>query len=83
MKKILSILALCFVFLFTTNAQTSCANAQPFCAGGTSGGTFPATVNGPAAENGPNYGCLGTQPNPAWYFLQISQSGNLDILIQG
>lgn len=83
MKKILSILALCFVFVLSINAQTSCASAQPFCAGGTSGGTFPATVNGPAAENGPNYGCLGTQPNPAWYFLQISQSGNLDILIQG
>lgn len=64
-------------------SQTSCANAQPFCAGGTSGGSFPATVNGPAAENGPNYGCLGTQPNPAWYFLQVSQSGNLDILIAG
>lgn len=64
-------------------SQTSCANAQPFCAGGTSGGSFPATVNGPAAESGPNYGCLGTQPNPAWYFLQISQSGNLDILIAG
>ncbi|MGE0566412.1 MAG: gliding motility-associated C-terminal domain-containing protein, partial [Bacteroidia bacterium] len=52
-------------------------------AGGVSGGSFPATVNGPAAQNGPNYGCLGTQPNPAWYFLQISQAGNLDILIAG
>jgi len=83
MKKFLSILVLCFVFIINMNSQTSCASAQPFCAGGTSGGTFPATVNGPAAENGPNYGCLGTQPNPAWYFLQISQSGNLDILIQG
>ena len=71
------------MFVIATNAQTSCATALPFCAGGTSGGTFPATVNGPTAENGPNYGCLGTQPNPAWYYLQISTSGNLDILIQG
>ncbi len=65
------------------SAQTSCQTAQPFCAGGSSGVTFPATVNGPAAQTGPNYGCLGTQPNPAWYYLQISQSGNLDILIAG
>jgi len=56
---------------------------QPFCAGGTSGGTFPASTDQPDAETGPNYGCLGSEPNPAWYYLQISQSGNLDILIQG
>lgn len=83
MRRILAILTLSLLFTFSVNSQTSCATAQPFCAGGTSGGTFPATVNGPSAENGPNYGCLGTQPNPAWYYLQISQAGNLDILIQG
>lgn len=68
---------------FAANAQTTCAGAQPFCAGGTSGGTFPASTNAADAEAGPDYDCLGTQPNPAWYYLQISQSGNLDILIQG
>ena len=83
MKKTIYILAVCLSFVFSVQAQTSCATAQPFCAGGNSGGSFPATVNGPAAENGPNYGCLGTQPNPAWYYLQISQSGNLDIQIVG
>jgi gliding motility-associated-like protein len=83
MKKILSILVLCLMFVFSANAQLTCANAQPFCAGGTSGGTFPASTNAVDAEAGPDYGCLGTQPNPAWYYLQISQSGNLDILIQG
>lgn len=83
MKKILLALILGFATFLASNAQTSCATAQPFCAGGTSGGTFPATVNGPPAETGPNYGCLGSEPNPAWYFLQISQAGNLDILING
>ena len=73
-----------FVFVcFYANSQTSCATAQPFCAGGTSGVTFPATVNGPAAQVGPNYGCLGTQPNPAWYYLQVSNSGNIDLYIAG
>lgn len=83
MKKIVSILTFCLMFAFALNAQTTCAGAQPFCAGGTSGGTFPASTNAADAEAGPDYDCLGTQPNPAWYYLQISQSGNLDILIQG
>lgn len=81
MKKILS----AFIFLLTISltAQTTCETAQPFCAGGVSGITFPATTSVTSAQSGPNYGCLGSTPNPAWYYLQISTSGNLDILIQG
>jgi gliding motility-associated-like protein len=81
MKKFLVIL---LIFLgLSIQAQTSCASAAPFCAGGTSGVTFPATVNGPPAPVGPAYGCLGSQPNPAWYYLQISSPGNLDLYIAG
>ncbi len=65
------------------NAQTSCQNAQPFCAGGVSGVTYPASINSGAAQSGPNYGCLITQPNPAWYYLQVANPGNLIIQIQG
>jgi len=64
-------------------AQNNCQSAKPFCAGGVSGETFPATTSVTTAQTGPNYGCLGSTPNPAWYYLQISNSGNLDILIQG
>jgi len=81
MKKIILLLLL-FVSLYSTS-QTNCSTAQPFCAGGASGVTFPATVNGPAAQAGPNYGCLGSQPNPAWYYLQVSTSGNIDLYIAG
>ncbi|PBQ34394.1 hypothetical protein CNR22_22320 [Sphingobacteriaceae bacterium] len=84
MKKIIVVL---FVLVgHYLSAQSSCANAAPFCAGGQSGITFPATSTTgtpQSAETGPNYGCLGSTPNPAWYYLQISNSGNLDILIQG
>ena len=83
MKKILTLIIVFTLGLNQLFGQSTCGSAQPFCAGGTSGGTFPATVNGPAAENGPNYGCLATQPNPAWYYLQVSQAGNLDIFIAG
>jgi gliding motility-associated-like protein len=54
----------------------SCANADPFCT--QAGANFPASVN-TTAQSGPNYGCLATQPNPAWYYLQIGTSGNITI----
>jgi len=68
---------------WSLQSQTTCETALPFCASGVSGVTFPASVNSPPSQAGPDYGCLFSQPNPAWYYLQISQSGNLDILIQG
>ena len=81
MKKIITVL---FVLIACyLHAQTSCENASPFCASGVSGVTFPATTSITAAQTGPNYGCLGSTPNPAWYYLQISSTGSLDILIQG
>ncbi len=81
MKKL--ILVLFILTGYYLNAQTNCQNALPFCASGVSGVTFPATTSVTSAQTGPNYGCLGSTPNPAWYYLQISNSGNLDILIQG
>ncbi len=80
MKKIISLLFM-FVCLYS-NSQTTCANAQPFCAGGSSGVNFPASTNQPDAFSG-SYDCLGSSPNPAWYFLQVSTSGNIDLYIAG
>ena len=58
--------------------NNTCANADPFC---TDNGMyeFPAGVNAGTGESGPNYNCLGSEPNPAWYYLQIDQPGNIDI----
>jgi gliding motility-associated-like protein len=81
MKKILIIVS--FFLSLKINSQTSCATAAPFCAGGTSGVTYPASTNAGNAEIGPDYGCLGSQPNPAWYFLQVGTSGNLILGIAG
>lgn len=57
----------------------SCGAAQPFCTGTTI--NFPAGTNNGNAFNNP-YNCLGTSPNPAWYYLQIQNPGNLDITMQ-
>ncbi|MFZ5553513.1 MAG: gliding motility-associated C-terminal domain-containing protein [Bacteroidota bacterium] len=58
-------------------SQNTCATADPFCT--QTGTTYPAGVNNGTAPAGPNYGCLGTQPNPAWFYLNIATSGNIQI----
>jgi gliding motility-associated-like protein len=54
----------------------ACTSAQPFCTA--TGVSFPAATN-TSAPAGPNYGCLGSQPNPQWYYLNISTSGTINI----
>ena len=54
----------------------SCGGAQPFCT--STGITFPAST-GTTAPAGPNYGCLFSQPNPAWYYLNVATSGPINI----
>ena len=34
-----------------------------------------------SAQIGPNYGCLGSEPFPSWFFIRIDQPGNLDLTI--
>ncbi len=57
--------------------NSMCAGADPFCTGSTY--NFPAGVNAGSGESGPNYGCLGTQPNPVWYYLKIANAGDIMI----
>ena len=55
-----------------------CSTADPFC---TDNGAyvFPAGVNAGSGETGPNYDCLSTQPNPAWYYMRIGTPGSINI----
>ncbi len=55
-----------------------CADAFPFC---TDNGMyeFPAGVNAGSGETGPDYDCLYTTPNPAWYYMKMSDPGDMDI----
>ena len=55
-----------------------CEFADPFC---TDNGMyeFPAGVNAGSGETGPDYDCLYTQPNPAWYYMRIGDAGAMDI----
>ncbi|MEQ6122607.1 hypothetical protein AAON49_00210, partial [Pseudotenacibaculum sp. MALMAid0570] len=79
LKKLLSLLAILFVY--TAVAQnTNIGDAAPFCSD--TGILFQNTSDGSSAEAGPNYGCLGSQPNPAWFFIRIDQPGNLSLEIE-
>jgi hypothetical protein len=60
------------------DSPSTCANAQPFC---TADGSvvYDAGVDDGIAEPGNAYDCLITQPNPAWFFLEIDEPGDMEI----
>lgn len=66
-------------FALCNNAYT-CSAANSLCS--SLGQPFLNTFQGISAEVGNNYGCLNTQPNPTWFYLPVSSSGNLQFLIQ-
>jgi len=77
MKNILFILLfLAPGFYFSQGGD--CATADPFCSGTTY--TFPNSTT-TTAESGIDYGCLSSQPNPSWYYLQVANSGNIDLTV--
>ncbi|RYZ55024.1 MAG: hypothetical protein EOP49_03825, partial [Sphingobacteriales bacterium] len=54
-----------------------CATAVPFCTGQVV--TYPNTTG--VLPGLGQLGCLGTSPNPAFFFLQVSQAGQLNYLM--
>src|SRR5690606_15823927 len=64
-------------FSLCVGVPLTCDNATSFCASNDLPGvTFPGSVGVP------NYGdisCLSTSPNPTFYFLQIEDSGTLEL----
>ncbi|MCC6371013.1 MAG: gliding motility-associated C-terminal domain-containing protein [Bacteroidia bacterium] len=85
MKSGIKIVIFLLVVLFTSLAfpafsqttNTTCANAAPFCTGQTM--NFPAQTGNSQAQAGPSYSCLGSQPRPTWFFMQILNSGPMVI----
>ncbi|MBN2682270.1 MAG: T9SS type A sorting domain-containing protein [Bacteroidales bacterium] len=54
----------------------SCGNSTAFC--NEDGYLFPASVD---VDGYGEVGCLGSTPNPAWYYMEIDESGDLVIEI--
>jgi gliding motility-associated-like protein len=79
LKKIVFSVLFVFYAVSILFAQEDCQSAAPFCT--STGVTFPAGVDNGVAQVGPDYECLFSQPNPAWYYLNISQAGNINITL--
>ena len=81
MIKKLSILFLLTLSTATLKSQnTTIPEADPFCSD--TGILFNNTSDGSDAELGPDYGCLGTQPNPSWFYIKIDEPGVLTLEIE-
>lgn len=57
--------------------NSTCEAALPFCTG--TNYSFPAGTSSQNAQVGPNYGCLGSTPSPAWYYMRIANPGSITI----
>ncbi len=75
------LLQLLFIFLSSIaySQGTNCADADPFCSD--TAEIFPNTTGVANAEPGPDYGCLGSTPNPAWYYMQVGNAGDINLTI--
>jgi PKD repeat protein len=77
--KIIILLSAIFLFLLhgMINGQVNlCEESEPICTGPVF--TYPAGTTG-SAEPGAYYGCLQTQPAPAWYHMLIEDPGDITI----
>ena len=79
-KTIVILITLCNFIIKVSFSQGTCSTALPFCTG--TNYTFPASTNTPPPSNA-YFDCLFTQPNPAFYFMEIDNPGNMTINIQG
>ncbi|MDA7803287.1 gliding motility-associated C-terminal domain-containing protein [Crocinitomix sp.] len=76
-KKIIGIGVLTLLYSINGLAQgSSCAEMEPICTDDTY--TFTAGV-GDVSEPGNDYGCLFSQPNPSWYYLEIAVPGFIEM----
>ncbi|NDI99892.1 hypothetical protein GWA97_12450, partial [Flavobacterium sp. LaA7.5] len=82
-RKYLVLILLIFSSIATFAQSSTAEEMAPFCAGGSTL-TFDNTTNSPPADPdsaADSYGCLGSEPNPAWFFMQIGESGDLEFTL--
>jgi len=80
LKKIVLTCSLLFLTSNVFSQGSTCDEAEPACAGG--GFVFENTSDGSEGEVGPDYGCLGSEPNPSWFFFNVATSGSLEFNIE-
>src|SRR6201986_5489164 len=77
MKKVVLFSILIFINLSLSFSQgNTCASATPFCGNA----CFQNNIN-TTAPSGPSYGCLGSEPNPEWFFMKTTAAGAMNFTI--
>lgn len=77
-KSCITLVMILFVFSHAqAQISSNCLGAVPICSGTTFTYTAPTGIGSAAPGN--NYGCLGGQPNPSWFVLQVGTAGNISI----
>jgi uncharacterized repeat protein (TIGR01451 family) len=61
------------------NLAAACIQANSLC--NALGVPFTNSVNTTVNEPGANYGCLGSHPNPTWFYMPVSNSGMISLII--
>ncbi len=75
------LLACCLGFNSQLKAQATNATCQNALMIGAINPSYPLPVNQPSAPAGNNYNCLGSQPNPLWFYFQLNTAGSLELLL--
>lgn len=68
-----------FELVVSCAPQPGCIDADPFCSD--DGLIFENVSDGSTAQDGIDYECLVSQPNPSWFFLEIEEDGDLELEI--
>ena len=65
--------------LFNLHAQNNvnCVDMNPICT--SVGVSFTANANAGSAAVGNDYGCLFSQPNPSWFYFEVSSNGAINM----
>lgn len=61
------------------NLAAACIQANSLC--NALGVPFVNSINTTVTEPGANYGCLGSHPNPTWFYMPVSNSGMISLMI--
>jgi gliding motility-associated-like protein len=79
--KLISLLLLSVISSITIFSQSnSCSTLEPICTD--VGLNFPAqtgVANASTTDPGNAYGCLGSSPNPTWYYMEVATAGGIDM----
>lgn len=76
-KAVILFIFTCCVYTIVAQSQV-CLTATPFCTQDSV--TYLSAIN-TTAPAGPLYGCLYSQPNPAWFYCKIASPGTINIII--